>query len=291
MILIFIINLVYRKRKSEKESSVHTRFDTSYIKTNKDELQPLEKLLEGFSAIPMPLLPPSEHPSVIPVEQKDPNEYEGHFKDGKLFDVKPRNNSISLADDREVAYKARYIYSDGVKYDLEDAESINSMPIPKFDRLSDTLGVTGDLSYIMKMKAYAEDRPQLAVPLTYKAVNLMISGPIGWTKKDYFTLLKHLWFLGETDYADHLLSELNKDLSFKNHPLFDEEYARSCSRDYWLYKYKERLEYQKIVDLLKDKAPKSYNGYVRMKNQNTANFQKIKEMAKENNIELLDVYK
>jgi len=43
---------------------------------------------------------------------------------------------------------------------------------------------------------------------------------------------------------------------------------------------KNHLEYQKIVDLLGEKAPKSYSGYMRMKNQNTKNYQKLMEMYK-----------
>lgn len=49
---------------------------------------------------------------------------------------------------------------------------------------------------------------------------------------------------------------------------------------------KTHIEYQKIVDLMGEQAPKSYSGYMRMKNQNTKNFQKIKEIAEQNNIEI-----
>lgn len=343
--------------------------------------------------------------TILPSCQKNktPNNYEAYFKNGNLYNVRPRNRFISLYEDRQTAYNARYIISDNKKYDLENAESIKSIKIPYFNEINGMPSVTADLSYIMKMKANSEDRCDLAVPLTYKAANLMIASPIGWSKKDYYQIIKHLWLLGEIKYADYLLEELNTrkvfekttkkncfsdyydesspyfgsdliesndtnlvcsecakytkrifsefglnikypklpdyfkenkcehqycDISFV--PVLDNvsvpswnytgELAEYCNRpfedersdeekqtfeehkqqrikkeqsdkqyfnrDYWINEYRKHLEYQQIVNIIGDKAPKSYSGYMKMKNGNTSNYQKILKIAKENNIKI-----
>ena len=135
-------------------------------------------------------------------------------------------------------------------------------------------------------------------------------------------IIKHLWLIGEIEYADHLLAKLEKQLPFmtddewvvdsqikyeeefaerigttitkeerasweewrKNIVASTEKDAQYYDRNYWIGEYNKHLEYQNIVDCLGDKAPKSFGGYMRMKKQNTKNFQKIKELAEESNI-------
>ena len=364
-------------------------------------LHPDEKLV--FKEIKLPERTSKPAPYLWAYYKKEePNDYEGYFKNGGLYNVKPRNKRISLYEDRGVAYCARYIISDGIKYDLEGPDSIASMKIPVFDDIHGMPNTTSDLGYIMKVRANAENRPVLAVPLVYKAANLMMASPIWWQKKDYYQIIKHLWLIGEIDYADHLLEELDKrgifiepvktefsgyhdkespyyksdlvdsndeafvcsecakyvkrrfseygynkkypklpdyikenreehkyccitfspvleDISipawdytgdlikFSNRPFvdnrteeqkkqFEEHKARRIqkekaeeryySRDYWIEKYKKHLEYQQVVEIMGEKAPKSYSGYQRMKKNNTANFQKILKAAEEHNIKI-----
>ena len=253
---------------------------------------------------------------------EEPNEYEGHFKNGVLCNVFPRNKAISLDEDRQTAYDARYIVSDGIKYDLENPDSIKAIPIPNCKDDSSMPYVTRDLGNILKMRANRENRPHIAVPLTYKAANIMMFSPISWDKKDFYMIIKHLWLIGEIEYADHLLAKLEKQLPFmtddewvvdsqikyeeefaerigttitkeerasweewrKNIVASTEKDAQYYDRNYWIGEYNKHLEYQNIVDCLGDKAPKSFGGYMRMKKQNTKNFQKIKELAEESNI-------
>ncbi len=345
------------------------------------------------------------------------NDYIAYFKNGKLFNIRPRNSKIPLCEERQIAYQARYIVSDGVKYDLKNPDSICQIIIPKFNQIKGMPNVTFDLAYILKMRAGREYKPELTVPLIFKTVNLMLNSPIGWNKKDYFRLVIQLWHIGETFYADYLLEELNKRLPFmtdddyyykksfktalKNAKNFNHDYIISghlgviCEKcapfqdriysisgndnrfpklpkfilencglhcqisffstnyykgktitkyidknesdvvtkevdaikysnrpfvddrniyaknryNNWLIKenqkkeldklyydrnhrineYKLHLEYHQIVMLLQDKAPKSYSGYMRMKKNNTSNFQKIAKLAKENGIPISDI--
>lgn len=339
------------------------------------------------------------------------NDYIAYFKNGSLYDVNPRNTKISLDEDRGTAYKARYIVSDGIKYDLEDPSSIRSMVIPKFKQTGNFPQLTRDLAYIIKMRVGGEFRPKLAVPLTYKAANLMIHSGICYQKKDYYRLVIQLWQIGEIKYGDYLLEELKKivpnvaaddeiteinkevfnqqiylakelqmdymlltdnkwcycgvcapyvnriycisgndkrfpklpdfilkqkglhcpisyhvtfyykgfemtiyeynragnmiektvdPIKYSNRPFKDdrneaeknhyemlkskqksrqEHDSEYYNRSNWIDKYNDCLEYQKIVDILGEKAPKNYSAYRRMKKQNSANFIKIKEMV------------
>lgn len=63
----------------------------------------------------------------------------------------------------------------------------------------------------------------------------------------------------------------------------DENYY---SRQHWVEDYESQQEYEQIVLLLGEKAPKSYTGYKRMKQNNTPNFQKIMKIANENGIDI-----
>lgn len=146
--------------------------------------------------------------------------YEAFFENGVLFNVNPRNNQVSLDEDRQTAYDARYIISDGIKYDLYSSESILSIKIPAFKSSS---YVTRDLSYILKMKANIEQRVDLMAPLAYKAATLMIYSRYEWRREDYYSLVTHLWKKGEIEYGDYLLQELNKRLPFMTNANYSSE--------------------------------------------------------------------
>lgn len=357
-------------------------------------------------------------PPFLPTE-KEPiiaTGYEAHFKNGVLFNVKPRNTKISLDEDRQTAYNAQYIVLNNVKYDLEDADSISSIVVPQYEDIQGGMPhTTFDLAYILKMRVSREERPHLAVPLAYKTANMMIASSIGWQKKDYYRLVIQLWSIGEIAYGDYLLQELqarlpvvlandqyregNKDVFMKelnmadyfntdyleipheivvceecapyqnrvycisgkdkrfpklpdfikdnkglhcnvryyaftyyegvkitkykfnkngevreieldaiahsNRPFVDdrsiiekqkynewkehndkrlEREERYYDRNNWIEKYNNRSEYCQIVKVLGEKAPKSLDGYTKMKRENTKNYKKLVELAKEKGI-------
>lgn len=97
------------------------------------------------------------------------------------------------------------------------------------------------------------------------------------------------------------LNEIDELIEYSNRPFVDdradeeiERYNRILAKnkqDYidGLNKEQARLEYEKIVALLPDIAPKSQGGYMRMKKSNSANFQKLKENAVSVGIEIKDI--
>lgn len=164
------------------------------------------------------ILMPKRTTKQAPFLPIDPNPiiatgYEAYYKNGILYDVNPRNENVSLDEDRQIAYDAQYIILNNVKYDLEDAESISSIVIPQYNQMSDsTVYVTRDLGYILKMRVGCEERPLLAVPLAYKTASIMLASPISWRKRDFYRLVIQLWSIGEIEYGDYLLKQLKSKI-------------------------------------------------------------------------------
>ena len=327
MSLIDFLSSIIKNITGTNADTTYSRNDSAIGNYNTGTYEPVIPPSERIKFKEIPLPPRTSAPAPYLkacYKEKEPNNYEGYFRNGELYNVKPRDTSISLYDNRDVAYNARYIISDNIKYDLNSPDSINSMKIPTFNKRRGMQSPTSDLSYIMRMKANSENRPEVAVPMVYKAANLMMASPISWEKKDYYQIIKHLWLIGEIDYADNLVSELNKRLPFMTDPEWgvnaqisyqialsksihseitqserksweewrkktiekDKENAQYYDKNHWVKEYKSHYEYQKIVDIMGDKAPKSYSGYKRMKNNNTANYQKILKIAKDNGISI-----
>ena len=84
---------------------------------------------------------------------------------------------------------------------------------------------------------------------------------------------------------DRSTIEKQKYLEWKEHNdkrLEQEE--RYYDRSNWIEKYISRFEYHQIVDKLGEKAPKSFDGYMKMKRGNTRNYQKLVVLAEEQGI-------
>lgn len=84
-----------------------------------------------------------------------------------------------------------------------------------------------------------------------------------------------------SEYQKELIEEWKKKQEIKRER--DELYY---SRAYWIEEHRKHQEYENIVALMGEKAPKSYSGYMRMKKNNTQNFQKILKIASENGVEI-----
>lgn len=54
------------------------------------------------------------------------------FENGFLYNVFPRNHSISLYDDRDVAYNAKILVSDGKRYNLWKKTIFSASQFPVF---------------------------------------------------------------------------------------------------------------------------------------------------------------
>ena len=89
----------------------------------------------------------------------DKEGYIVHFQHGKVYRVSPPIPPD--ADLRDYTYNARYIVSDGKRYDLEDRQSVLSIEIP--DYLPPDASIespTVYLEYILQRKCALKRKPQ-----------------------------------------------------------------------------------------------------------------------------------
>ncbi|WP_405347163.1 phage minor capsid protein [Ruminococcus sp.] len=134
-----------------------------------------------------------------------------YFKNGSLYNVFPRNKSISLDEDRGTAYEARYIVSDGKKYDLCNPYDVIRFKIPDYSKGGNSFSyVTRDLSYIIMKRVKRIYQKELCIPSTFLAVNLMLVSGVGWLSKDYERMLSQLERLEEYRYASILREGISK---------------------------------------------------------------------------------
>lgn len=110
-----------------------------------------------------------------------------YFKNGELYDVSPRNTPDDLFQDREVAYKADKIISDGMEYDLTRIEDIQAIPIPAF---TPSIPAVLELSYIMKIRCGVVDNPTLIPTFVQKTLDLMRASCFIWRERDYMQVIR-----------------------------------------------------------------------------------------------------
>ena len=130
-----------------------------------------------------------------------------YFKNGILYKIRPFTFK-KLYDDRERAYEARYIVSDGVKYDLMDLDSIHSIEMPVYEQDA-AIGVTGSLEHVLnKHLPTGDDKIDLQILRVYT----MLLKHSYWVygDKDWYRLPKKLYELGDFEKGDSLLEQIEE---------------------------------------------------------------------------------
>ena len=144
-------------------------------------------------------------------------------------------------------------------------------------------GVTGSLDYVVRMKA-ANLRNKGMIEESnecYRKANiLMKASGIAYDMTPYLYLAKEL--LREGCFLE---SEAEEEKVYAMWNTSRE--IVSSDPDTRPYITQEDREYYRIKYLLPEIAPKSISGYTKMKRNNTPNFQKIAEIAKQAGIEIL----
>ena len=154
-------------------------------------------------------------------EEEKNNINTAYFKNGVLFALSPRTDvTLSLDEDRQVAYNARFIVSDNIKYDLFNPSDLAQLSIPIYKQSSGSFPyITRDLSYILNMRAKRTFCAELAIPLVYKTISMMIRS--GWgQKRDFDRLIAQLEGLNENKHVQNLKRELENCLPFMSDPAY-----------------------------------------------------------------------
>lgn len=173
-------------------------------------------------------LPKTDRVFIYHIKKTDSENHNvAFFRNGVLYNVYPRNTKLTLDEDRNVAYSARYFVSDGIKYDLCNPKDIIELKMPHYeDNNGAFCNVTRNIDYILKMRAQKVYQRDLAIPTVITAINLMLISTISWSPKDYFRLISQLEGINELDYASYLKEAINEyNPSILSHELQDVEYA------------------------------------------------------------------
>lgn len=196
------------------------------------------------------------------------------FKDGQLIHIDGVLDS-EIYENRDIAYHADVIYSDGRKYKMNDARSIEKMPIPNFAVDGGMFyNTTGSLDYILRMVAgkIRETNHPLSILCLKKAVQMMEKSPILWQYKDYWRLCEWLYQDGFEKEADELDAYFYKRYLIAPSQPKDEEYR------------KDRRLYYISLNRVPERVPKSFAAFRRLKTTNPEEYALLVQMFSVNTI-------
>ena len=184
-------------------------------------------------------------------------------------------------------------------YDFTTIEGIRAIPLPrkKETKMHDP---KEGLEYQLQRLATQykkEGKMALAIECLKKSNDLMPYSIFAYTRRDYERLVE---FLKEARRFDEARAESQRLDMLYGTELQMLEYYMSLeptkkARDEYMknviipkkIEMQNRTEYDWLWEHLPDKAPKSFGGYVRMKNANTDNYQKLLKFAAEKTREML----
>ena len=189
------------------------------------------------------------------------------------------------------------------KYNLSTVEGIESIPVPKRKAPPHGESVTGKIEYYLMLKGgqyEKEGEVELALACYRKANQLMPMSSTVYQRDSYMRLPRYLRKLRRFDeareeeakialiYPSDGIFELSQTefianmLSFghtKKHA--QELYVEyKAERDVEHNKVLYRADYDWIWEFIPELCPKSFSGYMRMKNANTEKYQKLVAEAK-----------
>lgn len=177
-----LLNIFRKEESSEQQQSAH--------------IKKLESSIDPPDFVPMQLYPRQKYQSKI--------KNTVYYVCGHVSQIVPPPIG-SYYDNRDIIYSATSIVSDGVHYDLTDLNSILSMKIPNYlaakkTKISEELGVTGCLEYVLRSRAgqfYNEEEFDLAIACLGKATVFMRhSVDVMRSQNDYYRIVNWLLQLG-----------------------------------------------------------------------------------------------
>ena len=144
-----------------------------------------------------------------------------YFENSVLTNVFPENAP---------KYNSTVFIADGYKYNLLEANSVKSIPVPVFPH-NGMVSVTMNEDYILRMAAvnirkYNKD---LSIQIMKKATELMLSSNISWSYNDYLRLVKWL-------YEDGLIEEAEKAEDYFKQNIILGNYFNNKMNNYTLEK-------------------------------------------------------
>lgn len=141
------------------------------------------------------------------------------FEHGQVVGMQPAPKT-SCYEERDLINNATLIVSDGVCYDLTDANSIHSIPVPDYLEVNDhpvssDMGVTGYLDYVLRMHSgclWNNGEYNLSISCLRQACLLMLYSPIAWQRKDYYRIVNSFISLGRFKKANEWKQWIEKNV-------------------------------------------------------------------------------
>lgn len=188
------------------------------------------------------------------------------------------------------------------KYDLTTVEGINAIPVPKRKSISTGGSITGRVEYYLMLKAgqYEKEGDTEKALACYRKTNeLMPMSPVSYQYESYMRLPRYLRKLRRFDEAraeetkinalfpDKGVYEMSKtsfidDMRSAGHSEQRAEelykkYKAECDAE--RNKHLCRIDYEWLWEFMPDVCPKSFSGYMRMRNANTDKYRRIVQSA------------
>lgn len=157
---------------------------------------------------------------------------------GNLINVSPRNESVSLYEDRQVAYNADAIVVGTKVINLHSGTDVARIPIPDFAPGED---VTGNLAYVMKMRCGTAESV-IIEPFITKTIDLMLASEVGWRAGDYFQVIRNFYRCARFEEGDEFEALFRRNHASILNDLgiarYEKEHA--STKAYWKRKAEKR---------------------------------------------------
>ena len=182
-----------------------------------------------------------------------------------------------------------------MQYDLSDADAILQIPVPKYKRQQLPTNVPTEPEQILQRQAtYYKKVKQmdLAVACLKKSNEFMKTSFYSYRVKDYMRLVDFMYLNSQFDEArserQKIYKYLGKDEVGELTELMNELPTARERDEYYRRliipekeKMRDKEEFWWILENLPELAPKSFNGYRKMKRENTDNFTVLKLLAED----------
>lgn len=182
-----------------------------------------------------------------------------------------------------------------MKYDLSDADAILKIPVPNYKRQQLSTSVSTEPEQILQRQAtYYKKVKQmdLAVACLKKSNEFMKTSFYSYRVKDYMRLVDFMYLNSQFDEArserQKIYKYLGKDEVGELTELMNELPTARERDEYYRRlivpekeKMRDKEEFWWILENLPELAPKSFNGYRKMKRENTDNFTVLKLLAED----------
>ena len=178
-------------------------------------------------------------------------------------------------------------------YDMNTIEGIAAIPVAPQNwppqEQSSVGSPVGCIDYVLRMRAGGHSnngRMDLAIACLRKAQQIMPMSDAGWSLDAYLRLVEYLLQDGQFEEAR---KEWNVIRQNKMKALAQPDFYERYDEEWFAYEKERAITrglFWQVQAALPAIAPKSFSGYMRMKNANSPNFQKLRAAAKEIGIDI-----